>query len=115
MEDLCQRAEDHTAILANGRPPLTRHGLRVQTRQTADWLAGIGVSANDRVATVLPSGPELATCVLSVAAGATAAPLTHNYQQPEFEFYVDGLSAKAVIVHELLTSLTLLVLDIPQD
>ena len=57
-----------------------------------------GVGRGDRVAIVLPNGPELATAFLIVASTATSAPLNPAYRQEEFEFYMRDLKAKALIV-----------------
>src|SRR4249919_2166077 len=57
-----------------------------------------GIAPNDRVAFVLDNGPEAATTFLSIAAGATAAPLNPAYRADEFEFYLSDLNAKILIV-----------------
>ena len=43
-------------------------------------LNGLGIGRGDRVALVLPNGPEMATAFLGVACGATTAPLNPAYQ-----------------------------------
>ncbi len=57
---------------------------------------GIGVS--DRIAIVLPNGPEMASAFLSVASIATAAPLNPGYRESEFDFFLSDLNAKALLV-----------------
>ena len=47
---------------------------------------------------MLDNGPEAATTFLSVAAGATAAPLNPAYRADEYEFYLSDLRAKLLIV-----------------
>jgi acyl-CoA synthetase (AMP-forming)/AMP-acid ligase II/acyl carrier protein len=61
-------------------------------------LNQFGVGRNDRVAIVLPNGPEMAVAFLSVAAAATGAPLNPNYRASEYEFYLSDLNVKALIV-----------------
>jgi acyl-CoA synthetase (AMP-forming)/AMP-acid ligase II len=61
-------------------------------------LNAIGMGRNDRVAIVLPNGPEMATAFLAVAAGATSAPLNPAYHANEFDFYLSDLNAKALII-----------------
>ena len=61
-------------------------------------LNHLGVGRGDRVAIVLPNGPEMAAAFLAVAATATSAPLNPSYRQDEFEFYMADLGAKALIV-----------------
>ncbi|HEY3422459.1 MAG TPA: acyl--CoA ligase, partial [Methanocellaceae archaeon] len=92
-----QRNED-VAIEAPGAPPLTYLRLRMQVRDTVTVMCGLGYGRNDRIAMVLPNGPEMAVAFLSIAAGFTCAPLNPFYSQPEFEFYLSDLKAKALIV-----------------
>ena len=86
------------ATAAPSREPLSYDGLRRQVQETVRTLNGFGIGRNDRVAIVLPNGPEMATAFVSVACAATAAPLNPAYRQPEYEFYLEDLSAKALIL-----------------
>ena len=97
--ELLQFGEDnHVALAAPGRPPLNYAGLRRQAGATAAALCALGIKRCNRVAIVLPSGPELASAFLCVAAAATTAPLNPAYRNSEFEFYLSDLKAKALIV-----------------
>ncbi len=58
----------------------------------------MGIGRNDRVAIVLDNGPEMAAAFVSVAAGATAAPLNPGYRADEFEFYLRDLNARLLII-----------------
>ena len=91
---------DATAFSAPDRPDLTYDGLRGHVERTVAALNERGVGRNDRVAIVLPNGPEMASAFVAIAAGATTAPLNPAYRQPEFEFYLEDLGAKALIVAE---------------
>ena len=71
---------------------------KASIEKTVASLNDFGVGRGDRVAIVLPNGPEMATAFLAVAAGAVAAPLNPTYRGEEFEFYLTDLSAKALIV-----------------
>jgi len=86
------------AVLAPGRKPLTYAGLYQQVERIVKWLNAQGIQRNDRVAIVLPNGPEMAVAFLSVAAGATSAPLNPSYREQEFDFYLSDLNAKALII-----------------
>jgi acyl-CoA synthetase (AMP-forming)/AMP-acid ligase II/acyl carrier protein len=92
------RAPESVAILAPGRAPLTYGRLRRQVRDVVSYLNGLGIGRNDRVAIVLPNGPEMAVAFLSVASGATSAPLNPAYRASEFDFYLSDLHAKALVV-----------------
>ncbi len=95
---LAKGADDAVAIAAPGAAPLTYRGLREQADTTIAALNAIGIGRGDRVAIVLPNGPEMATAFLSIAAGATSAPLNPQYRADEFEFYLTDLKAKALVV-----------------
>ncbi|MCP5272552.1 MAG: AMP-binding protein [Burkholderiaceae bacterium] len=92
------------ALAAPGRAPLTHTGLRTQIDTTLAWLNARGIGRNDRVAIVLPNGPEMASSFLACAAGVTSAPLNPAYRAEEFEFYLSDLRAKALIVEAGSTS-----------
>ena len=66
--------------------------------ETAAVLRAHGVERDDRVAIVLPNGPEMAAAFLAVASCATAAPLNPAYRAPEFDFYLQDLEAKLLVV-----------------
>jgi oxalate---CoA ligase len=97
-ELLASGGESTVAIAAPDSRLLTYAGLRSQVARTVDLLNGFGVGRDDRVAIVLPNGPEMAVAFVATAAGATAAPLNPAYRAEEFEFYLSDLRAKALIV-----------------
>ncbi|MFP4125856.1 MAG: acyl--CoA ligase [Alphaproteobacteria bacterium] len=88
------------AIGAPGRPWLDYGGLDRLAKATRQSLNVLGVGRGDRVAIVLPNGPEMASCFVSVATGAVTAPLNPAYREEEFDFYLADLGAKALIVAE---------------
>ncbi|MBV8319053.1 MAG: AMP-binding protein, partial [Hyphomicrobiales bacterium] len=99
FEDLLATGRgDAEAVAASGVPPLTYDGLRALAEKTVAALNGFGVGRNDRVAIVLPNGPEMAASFLAIGSGATAAPLNPAYKVDEFEFYMSDLNAKALVV-----------------
>src|SRR5208337_1932177 len=89
-----------TAIAAPSVRPLTYSELRDQVKYTVETLNGFGVGRNDRVAIVLPNGPEMATAFVGIAAGASAAPLNPAYRLEEFEFYISDLGAQALVLEQ---------------
>jgi acyl-CoA synthetase (AMP-forming)/AMP-acid ligase II len=99
IRDLLANGEaDAIAIAAPTAGPLTYQGLREQVDETVSALNAVGIGRGDRVAIVLPNGPEMAVAFLCIAAGATSAPLNPRYRAEEFEFYLADLGAKALVV-----------------
>jgi len=84
-------------ILGVDRSPITYSLLYSQVKKTMNYLSKLGIGRNERVAIVLPNGPEMATAFLSIASGATAAPLNPNYREAEYEFFLSDLNARALI------------------
>jgi acyl-CoA synthetase (AMP-forming)/AMP-acid ligase II len=79
-------------------PPLRYRDLRSLAERTVETLNALGIGRNDRVAIVLPNGPEMAASFVCIGAGATTAPLNPSYRAEEFEFYLADLRAKALVV-----------------
>src|SRR5512143_821577 len=100
LPELLERGEaDATAVAAPEHvPPLSYAALRALARRTVETLNGLGIGRNDRVAIVLPNGPEMATAFLCIGSGATTAPLNPAYRAEELEFYLTDLKAKALVV-----------------
>ena len=92
--------DDAPAIGAPGRPSLTYKDLRELARTTVADLNAMGIGRNDRVAIVLPNGPEMAASFVAIGCGATTAPLNPAYRAEEFEFYLSDLGAKALVILE---------------
>jgi len=91
-------ADDAVALSAPGVPGLTFAGLRALADRTVAALNAMGIGRNDRVAIVLPNGPEMASAFLAIASGAASAPLNPGYRADEFEFYLSDLNAKGLVV-----------------
>ena len=99
-ELLARGAGSAQAVGAPGRPWLTHDGLRALVARTVADLNRMGIGRGDRVAIVLPNGPEMAASFLAIGAGATTAPLNPAYRTEEFEFYLADLNAKALVIAE---------------
>ena len=105
LKDLLTAGADAApALSAPGRQPLSFGALRALIVDTVAALNGIGIGRNDRVAIVLPNGPEMAAAFIACASGVTSAPLNPAYRADEFEFYLSDLNAKALIVEAGSTS-----------
>ena len=77
---------------------LSYRELRALARQTVDTLNGLAIGRGDRVAIVLPNGPEMASSFIAVAAGAATAPLNPGYRAHDLEFYLGDLRPKALVL-----------------
>src|SRR5208282_3652301 len=86
------------ALAAPGREALSYEALRALMERTARTLNAIGIGPGDRIAIVLPNGPEMASAFLALGSVATAAPLNPGYRQGEFDFYLSDLNAKALVI-----------------
>ncbi|MEL7461212.1 MAG: acyl--CoA ligase [Pseudomonadota bacterium] len=97
---MASHAGDLPAIGAPGRSWLSYGELRDLTGEVAAHLHAMGIDARDRVAIVLPNGPEMATAFVTVAQAATTAPLNPAYREDEYAFYLKDLKAKALLIAE---------------
>jgi acyl-CoA synthetase (AMP-forming)/AMP-acid ligase II len=100
LENQNHLSPDSEAILGLGRAPLTFGRLFAQVQKAVACLVALGIRRSDKVAIVLPNGPEMAVGFLSIACGAVAAPLNPAYGAAEFEFYLADLDAKALVVQQ---------------
>ena len=86
------------AIAAPGRTYLDYAGLEEHVDRTVTSLNALGLGRGDRVAIVLPNGPEMASAFVSLASGISTAPLNPGYRRKEYDFYLEDLGARALIV-----------------
>ena len=94
---LAAGADGDPAILTAGGSMLTHAELRAEVVRLADRLRASGLGSRDRIAIVLPNGPEMAVAFLAAACAGCAAPLNPKYRTEELRFYLDDLGAKALI------------------
>ena len=85
------------ALLAPGRPPLTYARLRDEIREHAHALRAIGIGKEDRVALLLPNGPEAALSFLATSAISVCAPLNPGCTANELDTSLSHLKPKALI------------------
>src|SRR5262245_61652426 len=86
------------AVLAPGRPTLTYGRLHQHVQDTAQTLHAMGWGCHDRLALVLPNGPEMTTAFLAVASVTTCIPLNPAYTIDECAAYLANVRAQAVLV-----------------
>ncbi len=93
-------ADNALALSAPSRTAMDYRALRAHVEKIGGQLAAQGLRAGDRVAIVLPNGPEMASAFLCVSCYMSAAPLNPAYKKSEYAFYLEDLRPKLVIVAE---------------
>ncbi|PTX54237.1 acyl-CoA synthetase (AMP-forming)/AMP-acid ligase II [Litoreibacter ponti] len=91
---------DANAIGAPDRPWMNYGALRDLSQSVRVQLNTAGVGRGDRVAIVLPNGPEMASAFVTIAQTCTTAPLNPAYREDEYAFYLGDLQAKAIVLAE---------------
>jgi acyl-CoA synthetase (AMP-forming)/AMP-acid ligase II/acyl carrier protein len=104
LEHQAKRIPDAPAIFAPGRAPLTYDLLYQHIQKMASILRAMGIGRHDRVAVMLPNGPELPVAILAVAVSATCAPMNPAYQSDEVERYFSDLRPCALITQAAIDS-----------
>jgi amino acid adenylation domain-containing protein len=79
------------ALLAPAREAVTYGALLARTNEAVRALRSLGVGRSDRVAVVLPNGPEAAVAIVAVACGAVCVPLNPGYTADEWQRYFGDL------------------------
>ena len=78
---------------------ITFAALERSVLQLAGRLSVVGVERGDRVAVVLPNGPEFVQILLAITTlGAAAAPLNPAYTADEYSFYLRDLQPRLLLV-----------------
>jgi acyl-CoA synthetase (AMP-forming)/AMP-acid ligase II len=95
-----QRPAAAAAFKAEERHPLTYGQLLALIDTTSAALAARSIGAADKLAIVLPNGPEMAAAFIAAANSCITAPLNPAYRQDEFAFYLDDLKARALLVEK---------------
>jgi acyl-CoA synthetase (AMP-forming)/AMP-acid ligase II/thioesterase domain-containing protein/acyl carrier protein len=93
------KTPDAPALAAPGLTPLSYRQLLDSVVANGRRLRRLGLGRHDRVALVLPNGPELASAFLTAAVNCVAAPLNPALRRGEFEAYFKLLQVKAVLAH----------------
>ncbi len=88
------------ALVAPGRKPLTFGDLRATVDRLSGQLCALDIERGDRVAIVMPNGPDMAIAFLAVASCAAAAPLNPKYRSDELQYYMTDLGVKALITRD---------------
>jgi acyl-CoA synthetase (AMP-forming)/AMP-acid ligase II len=78
---------------------IDHEALVARVAQLADRFRSAGLGPGDRIAIVLPNGPEMALVLLAAMSVGCAAPLNPKYREDEFRFYLDDLRAAALVTN----------------
>jgi oxalate---CoA ligase len=97
LRDAARRNPHAVAIMAPGRTPVTYDSLFRALDEVRAVLNRTGLGRGDRVALVIPDGPEMAVASVAVAASAVCVPLNPTYRAHEYEAYLANLKASALI------------------
>ena len=89
-------ADTAIALSAPNRKEMSYAELRAHIERIGRQLAAQGLTSKDRVAIVLPNGPEMASAFLSVACFMSAAPLNPAYKKSEYAFFLTSAYASPV-------------------
>ena len=98
LELLQHGRADADAIAATGQRPLSYGELRPHAGKTVTVLNSLGIGRNDRVAIVLPNGPDMGIGVRRHRGRRDDRTAEPAYRQEEFEFYLTDLQAKVLVV-----------------
>ena len=86
LQAQAERIPDAPAISAPGRLSLTYRRLWQQVDDVVRTLRTCGLRRHDRIAVVLPYGPEMAVALLAVTTGAIGAPLNADLGAHEMRY-----------------------------
>src|SRR5689334_5119322 len=97
LEHHAKHSPDAPAILAPGRAALSYGRLYQHLEEVGRSLRAMGIGRRDRVAVVLPNGPDMAVAFLTVAAWAVCVPINPAYGAEELDRYFSDLRLGALI------------------
>ena len=98
FEHHARRSPDAAAILAPDRAPLSYGRLHRHIGEVGRALRAMGIGREDRLAVMLPNGPELAVAIFCVASNAACAVVNPAYAADELERYFDALRLRALVI-----------------
>ena len=93
-----QQNDDLIFLTSEKNRKLSYGEFKIFNEKISRQLAATNIINSDRAAIVLPNGPLMASSFLSISSYMSAAPLNPSYKQEEFEFYLDDLKPKFLLV-----------------
>jgi acyl-CoA synthetase (AMP-forming)/AMP-acid ligase II len=98
LQGHAQRFADAPAILAPDCAPLSYQRLYRHIDDIGRTLRGKGIGRDDRIAVLMPNGPQLAVAIVAVAANAACASINPAYSAEELDRYFADLKPRALIL-----------------
>ena len=95
-----QQNNNNVMITSEQGKVLTYGDFKEFNNKLSRQLSAQTLKNEDRVAIVLPNGPYMATTFLGISSYMSAAPLNPLYKLEEYEFYLNDLKPKFVIVEK---------------
>ena len=92
--------DDKVYITSENQPVFTFADLKKQLDWTKYFFRKNHIQKTDTIAIVCENGPVMATSFLATGSSCCAAPLNPSYTSSEFDFYLEDLNPKALIVKE---------------
>ena len=98
LQDHARRFAEAPAILAPDCAPLSYRRLFRHIDDVGRALRAKGIGRDDRIAVLMPNGPELAVAIVAVAANAACASINPAYSAEELDRYFADLKPRALIL-----------------
>ena len=99
IRNMINQQNDDLIFLTSEKNEKISYGeFKIFNEKISRQLAAKDIINSDRAAIVLPNGPLMASSFLSISSYMSAAPLNPSYKQEEFEFYLDDLKPKFLLV-----------------
>ena len=92
--------DDQAYIITEDQPAFTYADVKRQIDWTKDFFRKNDIQKTDTVAIVCENGPIMATSFLATASNCCAAPLNPSYTFAEFDFFLEDINPKALLVKE---------------
>ena len=92
------QTDTNIALTSENNSPLLYKDLKALANRISRQLSGNHISNKDRAVIILPNGPHMASSFLAISSYMSAAPLNPNYKADEYEFYLNDLKPKIVLV-----------------
>ena len=109
IRNMINQQNDNLIFLTSEKNEKLSYGeFKIFNEKISRQLAATNVKNSDRAAIVLPNGPLMASSFLSISSYMSAAPLNPSYKQEEFEFYLDDLKPKFLLIEPNSKSLAII-------